>query len=203
MSRMTPRPFRDRRRPRPRRTSRPPGLAGIAALTLLALFVLLWWSRYEAARRLPAQGNLPQPPPAETTLVDRVERVIDGDTIVGARLGRIRYIGINTPELDAPDPAVRRMAQEAARVNRRLVEGRTVQLALDVQERDRYGRLLAYVWVEGLFVNAHLVEQGYAQAMTVPPNVRYAELFVRLEREARANRRGFWGRQPDWTPADR
>lgn len=202
MSGLAPRPFRRRQRP-PAPRPRPRGLVGVGALTALVILTVLWWGRYEAARQLPPSGAAAEVPPPADALSDRIERVIDGDTVVGARLGRIRYIGINTPELDAPDPAVREMARQAARVNRDLVEGRTVRLALDVQERDRYGRLLAYVWADGTFVNAHLVSEGYAQTMTVPPNVRYASLFLRLEREARAARRGFWGRYPDWNRSGR
>jgi micrococcal nuclease len=67
-----------------------------------------------------------------------------------------------------------------------------VRLETDVQARDRYGRLLAYVWVGDVMVNAELVRQGYAQVMTVPPNVRHQELFVKLQREAREAGRGLW-----------
>jgi micrococcal nuclease len=82
-------------------------------------------------------------------------------------------------------------------VNRRLVEGQRVRLELDVQQRDQYGRLLAYVYVPRdtgeAMVNAMLVRMGYAQTMTIPPNVRYAESFRGLEREARQAGRGLWG----------
>jgi micrococcal nuclease len=77
-------------------------------------------------------------------------------------------------------------------MNRRLVGGRHVRLELDVRSRDRYGRLLAYVWLGDTMVNAELVRRGYAQVMTVPPNVRYQDLFVKLQREARDAGRGLW-----------
>jgi len=77
-------------------------------------------------------------------------------------------------------------------VNRRLVDGKRVRLELDVQSRDRYGRLLAYVWLGDTMINAELVRLGYAQVMTVPPNVRHQALFVQLQRDARAARRGLW-----------
>ena len=87
-------------------------------------------------------------------------------------------------------------AAEATEANRQLVEGQRVRLELDVQERDRYGRLLAYVWVERdgapVMVNAELLRLGYAQVMTTPPNVRHAELFLKLQREAREAGRGLW-----------
>jgi micrococcal nuclease len=72
-----------------------------------------------------------------------------------------------------------------------------VRLELDVRARDQYGRLLAYVWVGDLMVNAELVRLGYAQVMTVPPNVRHQALFVKLQREARAAGRGLWAA---WSP---
>ncbi len=126
-----------------------------------------------------------------------VIRVVDGDTIhvrIGARVEKVRYIGVNTPEVHHPRKGEEPGGREAAEVNRRLVEGKTVRLELDVQERDRYGRLLAYVWVGDVMVNAELVRLGYAQVMTIPPNVRYQEIFVKLQREAREAGRGLWGR---------
>ena len=126
-----------------------------------------------------------------------VIRVVDGDTIhvrIGARVEKVRYIGVNTPEVHHPRKGEEPGGREAEEVNRRLVEGKTVRLELDVQERDRYGRLLAYVWVGDVMVNAELVRLGYAQVMTIPPNVRYQEIFVKLQREAREAGRGLWGR---------
>ncbi|HET9491788.1 MAG TPA: thermonuclease family protein [Methylomirabilota bacterium] len=125
-----------------------------------------------------------------------VVRVVDGDTIhvrVDGRLERVRYIGINTPELHHPARGAEPGGQEAREVNRELVDGQPARLELDAQRRDRHGRLLAYVWVRGVMVNAELVRRGYAQVMTVPPNVRYQELFLTLQREARQSGRGLWG----------
>jgi micrococcal nuclease len=79
-------------------------------------------------------------------------------------------------------------------VNRQLVGGQRVRLEMDVGARDRYGRLLAYVWVGDVMVNAELVRRGYAQVMTVPPNVRYQRLFLDLQRGAREAGRGLWRR---------
>jgi len=124
-------------------------------------------------------------------------RVVDGDTIhvrIGARVEKVRYIGVNTPEVHHPTKGEEPGGREAAEVNRRLVEGQAVRLELDVQERDRYGRLLAYVWIGDLMINAELVRLGYAQVMTVPPNVRYQEVFLKLQREAREAGRGLWRR---------
>lgn len=124
-----------------------------------------------------------------------VVRVVDGDTIqvqMGARLEKVRYIGVNTPEVHHPRKGEEPGGREAAEVNRGLVEGKHVRLELDVQERDRYGRLLAYVWVADTMVNAELVRRGYAQVMTIPPNVRHQQLLVKLQREAREAGRGLW-----------
>ena len=122
-------------------------------------------------------------------------RVVDGDTIhvkIGERVEKVRYIGMNTPEVHHPTRGEEPGGREATEVNRRLVAGKRVRLETDVQARDRYGRLLAYVWVGDVMVNAELVRQGYAQVMTVPPNVRHQELFVKLQREAREAGRGLW-----------
>jgi micrococcal nuclease len=121
--------------------------------------------------------------------------VVDGDTIHvqrGVRVEKVRYIGIDAPEIHHPTRGEEPGGREAAAVNRRLLGGRHVRLELDVRSRDRYGRLLAYVWVGDLMVNAELVRLGYAQMMTVPPNVRHQALFLKLGREARAAGRGLW-----------
>ena len=126
-----------------------------------------------------------------------VVRVVDGDTIhvkLWERVEKVRYIGVNTPEVHHPTKGEEPGGREAAEVNRRLVEGQAVRLELDVQERDRYGRLLAYVWIGDLMINAELVRLGYAQVMTIPPNVRYQEVFLKLQREAREAGRGLWRR---------
>ncbi len=106
----------------------------------------------------------------------------------------VRYVGVDTPEIHHPMKGVERAGKEASEANRKLVDGKTVRLEFDVQEQDRYGRLLAYVYLEdGTFVNAWLVEYGYAQVMTVPPNVKHQELFLKLQREAREAGRGLCG----------
>ncbi|MFQ5680221.1 MAG: thermonuclease family protein [Gemmatimonadota bacterium] len=126
----------------------------------------------------------------------RVTRVIDGDTIeieLGGRRERVRYIGIDTPELGDRRAEVRRLAVRASEANARLVKGRRVRLELDVERRDRYGRLLAYVWVGDTLANEWLVRRGFARIYTYPPNVRYAERFLAAERAAREEGRGLWG----------
>jgi micrococcal nuclease len=124
-----------------------------------------------------------------------VAHVVDGDTIdveLNGRTVRVRYIGVNTPETTHPTKGQEPCGPEAAEANRTLVEGQTVRLELDVQQRDRYQRLLAYVYVSDVMVNAELVRQGYAQMATYPPNVRYADHFRQLQQDARAAGAGCW-----------
>ncbi len=127
----------------------------------------------------------------------QVVRVIDGDTIrvccvFGDRV-TVRYVGVDTPETHHPMKGVDPYGMEAAEANRKLVDGKTVRLEFDVQQLDRYGRTLAYVYSEdGTFVNAWLVENGYAVVMTIPPNVKHQDLFLKLQREAREAGRGLW-----------
>lgn len=128
-------------------------------------------------------------------------RVVDGDTLVVApnpnpassEGDRIRLIGVDTPESVAPNRPVERFGKEASEFTRRLAEGRRVRLVFDpAQTQDRYGRTLAYVYLEdGTFLNAEIIRQGYGFAYTRFP-FAYLEEFRALEREARDARRGLW-----------
>ena len=127
----------------------------------------------------------------------RVIRVVDGDTIkVALPSGeeRVRYIGVDAPESVKPDAPVECFAKRASALNERLVAGERVKLVRDVEERDRFGRLLAYVYRarDGLFVNAELVRRGYATVATFPPNVAHEREFRRLANRARLSGRGLW-----------
>lgn len=135
-----------------------------------------------------------------------VRRVIDGDTIELQTGERVRLIGIDTPEIHESDKlyrdsyrsrqdiaAIRQMGQRAYVFTKNLVEGKRVRLEFDLEKRDKYKRLLAYVYLkDGTFVNAEILRHGYASLMTIPPNVKYADLFLKLSQEARNNRRGLW-----------
>jgi micrococcal nuclease len=130
----------------------------------------------------------------------RVVRVVDGDTLIveiDGREERLRYIGVDAPESVTPDAPVECFGPEAAGENRRLVEGRAVLLEPDTEDRDRFGRLLRYVFVveadDSLsFVNLMLVERGFAEAGTFPPNERHADELFAAEREARSAWLGLW-----------
>jgi micrococcal nuclease len=134
---------------------------------------------------------------SSTTQTARVLRVVDGDTIlvaVGGRQERVRYIGVDTPETVKPDTPVQCFGKRASAENHRLVDGREVRLVADAEARDRYGRLLAYVYRagDGLFVNEALVRGGYATTLTIAPNVRFAERFAAVAGQARDAGRGLW-----------
>lgn len=122
----------------------------------------------------------------------RVVQVIDGDTIVVEGGERVRYIGIDTPEIS---PIPEYYGPEARQRNIDLVAGKRVRLERDVSDRNGYGRLLRYVYVDGVLVNAVLSQEGYARARDYPPDSKYADDFARLEREARRAGRGMWARQ--------
>lgn len=152
---------------------------------------------YPALAALLALVVLAAVPTGATSLDGVVVRVVDGDTIhvrLADRVEKVRYIGVNAPELHHPTKGEEPGGREAAAVNRALTGDKHVRLELDVSARDRYGRLLAYVWVGDTMVNAELVRRGYAQVMTVPPNVRHQALFLKLQREAREAGRGLWAR---------
>lgn len=128
-----------------------------------------------------------------------VVRVVDGDTIVVAINGReerLRYIGIDTPESVQPNTPVECYGREASEENRRLVEGKRVELERDVSDRDRFDRLLRYVYVvedgERIFVNQALVANGFAFASTFPPDVKYEVQLRTAQRSARDAGRGLW-----------
>ncbi len=132
-------------------------------------------------------------PTAPWTYRARVERVVDGDTIRLVGVGSVRLIGVDTPEVFGQAECYGREA--SAFVERTVPLGSRVRYRLGVEERDRYGRALAYLWLsDGRFLNRLLVARGYAQPMTVRPNVEYEELFVRAARRAREAGRGLWGR---------
>jgi micrococcal nuclease len=125
----------------------------------------------------------------------RVVRIVDGDTILvslGGEDERVRYIGIDTPESVAPDQPVECYGHAASDFNASLVEGQEARLVFDRELRDQYGRLLAYVYVNGQLVNAQLMRRGYARTLVFPPNTAHAELFARLQQQAADAGRGLW-----------
>lgn len=135
-----------------------------------------------------------------------VTRVVDGDTLFLENKEYVRLIGIDTPEMHESNKlnrdaqrsgqdvsTIKNMGKQAYEFTKKLVEGKKVRLEFDVERYDKYKRILAYVYLEdGTFVNAKIIEEGYASIMTYPPNVKYADLFSKLYRQARENQRGLW-----------
>ena len=150
----------------------------------------------------------------------KIERVVDGDTAIisfvfddGSKYlkERVRFLGVNTPETVHPNKPVEYYGKEASNFTKSELTDKTVWLQTDVEVKDRYGRMLAYVWtkepskkdlddeeaIREYMFNAKLLLDGYAQLMTVQPNSRYSNLFVHFQREARSEKRGLWGKDPE------
>lgn len=120
-----------------------------------------------------------------------VTKVIDGDTIEIEGGERVRYIGIDAPEIGGREQKTC-YAAEAAVKNGELVKGKKVRVEKDTSERDPYGRLLGYVYVEEIFINLKLVEEGAALAASYPPDTKYAEEFLAAEEIAKKEGKGLW-----------
>ena len=150
----------------------------------------------------------------------KIERVVDGDTAIISFLfddgskylkERVRFLGVDTPETVHPTKPVQYYGKEASNFTKSQLEGETVWLQTDVGVKDRYDRMLAYVWlkeptekqlddeaaIRKYMFNAILLEGGYAQLMTIQPNSRYANIFVHIQREAREQKKGLWGKDPE------
>jgi micrococcal nuclease len=200
-------------RPRAARRRLDAPAAALRLLLTAALAILLaacsglpgtapWATPTPTPRLAPAgaQTTLRPTGPTERAVVTRIT---DGDTVrvrIGGQEHRLRYTGIDTPESVHPERPVEPWALEATAENARLVEGRQVILERDVSETDRFGRLLRYVWLEPddedgewRMVNLELLLGGFAQVTTYPPDVKYVDLFLAAQREAREAGRGLWG----------
>ncbi len=135
-----------------------------------------------------------------------VKKVFDGDTFLLASGEKVRLIGLDTPELHESDKLfrdsrkskmevskIKLMGKKSYLFTKLMVEGRYVRLEFDTERKDKYNRLLAYAYLQnGTFVNAEILKQGYASMLTVPPNVKYVNDFLKLYKEAKENRRGLW-----------
>jgi len=126
-----------------------------------------------------------------------VKEVLDGDTIELSNGKIVRYLGIDTPELrwrkgDAWVYHPQLFAQEAKELNSLLVQGKKVKLEYDVEKRDKFNRLLAYVYVNGLMVNGEILRQGYALLDVRMPNIKHTNFLLKMFKEAKENKRGFW-----------
>ena len=171
--------------------ARGPSLGAVVLLALLVLALLRGCDDNGDDGSQNGAGATPAGEEATGEVVD----VTDGDTIevsLGGEVEDVRYIGVDTPEVD-PNIEVECFGKQASELNAELVEGERVRLVFDAERRDKYGRLLAYVYVGETFVNAELVRRGYATTLTIAPNDTHAALFERLAREAGSAGRGLWG----------
>jgi micrococcal nuclease len=155
-------------------------LGSLVLLVVVAVLVLRPW---EGEEELPATG------------AGEVVRVVDGDTIevrIGGDVEDVRLIGVDTPETVKPDTPVECFGPEASAFTHEALEGERVRLVLGAERRDKYGRLLAYVYRGGRLFNAALIRRGLARTLTIPPNDRFAGRLRRLELQAARAGRGLW-----------
>jgi micrococcal nuclease len=135
-----------------------------------------------------------------------ISRVVDGDTVVLSDGRKVRLIGIDTPEVYFSEKllkdskksgqdidTIQALGKRASEFTKKLCLGKKVRVEYDVEKKDRYGRTLAYIYLEdGTFVNAKIVEEGFAQVLTIPPNVKYSDQFIKLQAQARESGKGLW-----------
>lgn len=134
-----------------------------------------------------------------------VIRVVDGDTIevtFNGQKEKVRLIGVDTPETVHPAKGEEPYGREASNYTKSRLAGQTVNLEFDVQEKDQYGRLLAYIWLGNEMFNETLVREGYAQIATFPPNVKYVDRFRVAQEAARSQNKGLWGVGPTVIPSE-
>jgi len=115
-----------------------------------------------------------------------VVEVLDGDSIILENGEEVRYLGINTTEFGQP------YYKEASEFNKSLVLNKKIRLEFDIEKKDRYGRLLAYVWQDGKFINQRLVEEGFAISVGTQPDVKYQHLFLSAQKQAKNNCKNIW-----------
>jgi len=171
----------------------------ITALIVLIISILTQFIVPNPAKQIKSKPS----PLLSAPNFSKVTRVIDGDTIEIETGQKVRYIGIDTPELHSPKKEVQCFAQEAFLKNKELVEGKVIKLEKDVSETDKYGRLLRYVYLQeknsstaAIFVNNYLVDNGYAYAASFPPDIKFADLFRQSQEKARTSIFGLWNNCP-------
>ncbi len=135
--------------------------------------------------------TLPQQQPAAGEVL--VKRVVDGDTIKLEDGRTVRLIGVDTPETVDPRKEVQCFGPEAKEFTTNLLDRQWVRLETDVSTTDKYGRTLAYVWRDQVFVNDLLIKEGFARILTIPPDVKYVDQFKQSESAARIQEKGLWG----------
>lgn len=171
---------------------------------IILLSIGFFIGRWSSPLSLSQLSISPSPSPSLSQISNPylVSRVIDGDTIELENGDKVRYIGIDTPETLDPRKPVQCFGKNASDKNKELVEGKPVWLIKDISDKDKYGRLLRYVYLgdpdqeSSVFVNLELVKQGFAHSSTYPPDIKFQDLFAAAETEARENQRGLWSDCP-------
>lgn len=132
---------------------------------------------------------------APDSAVYTVLEVIDGDTVIidDAKNSRVRYLGIDTPEIGIQDSPADPMSKEATDFNYKLVQGKKVRLEFDEQKYDVYGRILANVYVDGVFINEELLKEGLATVLIIEPNGMHSDILYRALDQAQKEKKGIWG----------
>lgn len=184
-------------------------LITVSFLIIVSGFIFLWFG---LASKTSSPSPLPTPQMVESTPIatssgvigiegerDLVTKVVDGDTIDLESGQTVRLVGIDTPETVDPRRPVGCFGKEASNETKSLLTGKQVILQKDISDKDKYGRILRYVYLpldNGtiLFVNDYLVREGFAKVYTYPPDVKFNEQFRQAEIEARENKRGLWGK---------
>lgn len=169
-------------------------------LLLLIIAIINWFM--QPNKKPATQINIPAQQTTASASATIVTKIVDGDTIHISTGQKVRYIGIDTPETKDPKKGQQCFGQEASQKNKELVDGKEIRMEKDVSETDRYGRLLRYVYVTDktaspaatIFVNEYLVKEGYAYAVTFPPDVKYYNHFRELQNEAMRLKKGLWGK---------
>jgi micrococcal nuclease len=163
------------------------GRGSIALLLIAAAILLRPWDRGADDGGAPGSSE---------RLTGRVVRAVDGDTlevaIDGGSTETVRLIGVDTPETVKPDTPVQCFGPRASHFEHERVEGRRVRLLTGVEPRDYYGRLLAYVWIRGRFLESELLRRGYARVLTFQPNDRFAHRFELIAQKAAKLGKGLW-----------
>ncbi len=181
----------------PKKYNTPKKIFYLALLLLISYFI----------SNTPIQKALQVPSPTPSLVVPTtvklsqlenvlVLRVVDGDTILIEGNRKLRYIGMNAPESVDPRRPVQCFGKEASKRNQELVEGKTITIEKDVSETDKYGRLLRYVYLDGVMINKQLVEEGYAVASSYPPDIKHQPELRLAQKNAITNHRGLWADCP-------
>lgn len=168
-------------------------IIGVLAVLLIILILLRYHKRQLLLPTAPESQNQGSTSKMAVEKA-KVIHIFDGDSIEIEGGKRIRLIGIDTPELDVKENTPDCFATESAKITKQLLENQIVELEKDKEDTDKYGRLLRYVYTDGVFINEFLLQQGYGRRISIPPNTRYWKELDAAEKEAKEGKRGLWGK---------